>query len=99
MSAWCGRSFRRRGLQLGGYIAPEVRRGEDATPEADVYSLGVMFFHLLTGLWYEPGTRALALLDNFKYRWGDVLPRMLSANPQERPVPLSDLPLSKISNP
>ena len=79
-------------MGTGGYIAPEVRRGEDATPEADVYSLGVMFFHLLTGLWYEPGTRALALLDNFKYRWGDVLPRMLSANPQERPVPLSDLP-------
>ncbi len=75
-----------------GYMAPEVRYGADATPAADVYSLGVMFFHLLTGLWYEPGTKALALLDSFKYRWCDVLPRMLAVDPQERPLPLSGLP-------
>ena len=75
-----------------GYMAPEVRRGQDATPAADVYALGVMFFHLLTGLWYEPGTKALALLDGFKYQWRDVLSRMLSVDPQERPLPLSDLP-------
>jgi len=75
-----------------GYMAPEVLAGHDATPAADVFSLGVMFFHLLTGLWYEPGTKALALLDGFKYQWRDVLSRMLSVNPQERPLPLSDLP-------
>ena len=75
-----------------GYMAPEILTGHDATPAADVYSLGVMFFHLLTGLWYEPGTKALALLDGFKYRWRDVLSRMLSVDPQERPLPLSDLP-------
>ena len=79
-------------MGTAGYMAPEVLKGEDATPAADVYSLGVMFFHLLTGLWYEPGTKALALLDGFKYRWRDVLSRMLSVNPQERPLPLSDLP-------
>ena len=79
-------------MGTAGYMAPEVLKGEDATPAADVYSLGVMFFHLLTGLWYEPGTKALALLDGFKYQWRDVLSRMLSVNPQERPLPLSDLP-------
>ena len=79
-------------MGTAGYMAPEVLKGEDATPAADVYSLGVMFFHLLTGLWYEPGTKALALLDGFKYRWRDVLSRMLSVNPQERSLPLSDLP-------
>ena len=51
-----------------------------------------MIFHLLTGLWYEPGTKALALLDSFKYRWRDILPRMLAVNPKDRPLPLSDLP-------
>ena len=75
-----------------GYMAPEVLRGSDATPAADVYSLGVMFLHLLTGLWYEPGSKALNLLDSFKYRWRDVLPRMLSVDPKARPLPLSDLP-------
>lgn len=75
-----------------GYMAPEVLQGHDATPAADVYSLGVMFFHLLTGIWYEPGSKALQLLDSFKYRWREILPRMLSSNPNERPLPLSGLP-------
>ena len=75
-----------------GYMAPEVIWGGEATPAADVYSLGVMFLYLLTGLWYAPGTKALELLDGFKYRWRDVLSRMLSVNPLERPLPLSDLP-------
>ena len=79
-------------MGTAGYMAPEVRLGVDATPAADVYSLGVMFFHLLTGLWYEPNSKALSLLDSFKYRWRDVLTRMLSVDPQGRPLPLSDLP-------
>ena len=87
-----GRTETKLVMGTEGYMAPEVLRGQDATPEADVYSLGVMIFHLLTGLWYEPGTKALALLDSFKYRWRDILPRMLAVNPQDRPSLLSDLP-------
>ena len=87
-----GRTETKLVMGTAGYMAPEVSFGEEATPAADVYSLGVMFFHLLTGLWYEPGTKALALLDGFKYRWRDVLSRMLSVDPQDRPLPLSDLP-------
>jgi serine/threonine-protein kinase len=31
------------------YVAPEVLDGKPATAKSDVYSLGVLFFHLLTG--------------------------------------------------
>ena len=74
-----------------GYMAPEVARGEEATPAADSYSLGVMFVYLLTGIWYEPGSRVFTLLETLEYRWIDVLPRLLSENPAERPTNISEL--------
>ena len=80
-------------LMMGtqGYMAPEVARGEEATPAADSYSLGVMFVYLLTGIWYEPGSKVFKLLETLEYRWIDVLPRLLSENPAERPTNLSEL--------
>jgi serine/threonine protein kinase len=80
-------------LMMGtqGYMAPEIARGEDATPAADSYSLGVMFVYLLTGIWYEPGSKVFKLLEALEYRWIDVLPRLLSENPAERPTNISKL--------
>ena len=74
-----------------GYIAPEVVRGEAATPAADSYSLGVMFVYLLTGIWYEPGSKVFKLLETLEYRWMDVLPRLLSETPADRPTNLKEL--------
>lgn len=74
-----------------GYMAPEVAWGGEATPASDSYSLGVMFVYLLTGIWYEPNSKVFKLLETFEYRWIDVLPRLLSANPAERPTNLSEL--------
>ena len=74
-----------------GYMAPEFARGEEATPAADSYSLGVMFVYLLTGIWYEPGSKVFKLLETLEYRWIDVLPRLLSMDPTERPTNLSEL--------
>ena len=74
-----------------GYMAPEVARGEKATPAADAYSLGVMFVYLLTGIWYEPGSKVFKLLETLEYRWIDVLPHLLSEDPAERPTNLSEL--------
>lgn len=95
-----------RGVAMGtqGYMAPEVCRGEDATPAADVYSLGVAFFRLLTNVWYDPclapsadsgdviAMNSVKLLEPFEYRWADVLPVMLDENPQVRPLDLNELP-------
>ena len=74
-----------------GYMAPEVASGKEATPAADSYSLGVMFVYLLTGIWYEPGSKVFKLLETLEYRWIDVLPHLLAENPAERPTNLSEL--------
>ena len=74
-----------------GYMAPEVECGEEATPAADVYSLAVMIVYLLTGAWYEPGSRVLELLETLRLPWTKVLPQMLAEDPAERPVNLCAL--------
>ena len=87
-----------------GYIAPEVQRGQEATPASDVYSLAVAFFHLLTNVWYDPclapnkdsdslvSMNSVKLLEPFEYKWAEVLPRMLDENPSSRPLNLAELP-------
>ena len=70
------------------FLAPEVRRGEDATPAADVYALGVTFYRLLTGIWYEPGPVADGFLAEFGEGWSKALRQLLSDDPASRlPIP------------
>ena len=75
-------------MGTGGYLAPELLRGEEASAASDVYALGVAFFRLLTGIWYEPGTDALRLLEPLDGPWRKVLPPMLDADPAKRPLKL-----------
>ena len=86
-----------------GYMAPEVLRGEPATAASDVYALGVAFFKLLTGVWYNEDLEpkddgastgpvdAARLLADFERPWKDVLPPMLRADPAKRPTDMSKL--------
>ena len=74
-----------------GYMAPEVRRGEDATAASDAYSLGIVFFRLLTGVWFEDGPNIWRLLEPVGERWRIVLARLLAANPNDRPILLAPL--------
>ena len=75
------------------YIPPEIRAGAPATAATDSYALGVAFFRLLTGMWYEPGTNALDLLAPFPKHWNQELSKLLvgkaaSTKPQHRSVAL-----------
>lgn len=83
-------SARRLVMGTGGYLAPEIKKGGEASAASDVYSLGVVFFRLLTGLWYEPGTDALRLLEPLEGTWSRLLPPMLAADPVKRPVRLAE---------
>ncbi|MBQ2628222.1 MAG: protein kinase [Kiritimatiellae bacterium] len=60
------------------YLPPEIRAGAPATAATDGYALGVAFFRLLTGMWYEPGTNALDLLAPFPGFWRNELPKLLN---------------------
>ena len=85
-----GEAMKKLMMGTGGYLAPELLRGEEATASSDVYALGVAFFRLLTGIWYEPGTDALSLLEPLEGPWRDILPPMLDADPARRPVKLAE---------
>ena len=76
------------------YLAPELRTGGTATPASDWYALGIMFFRLLTGLWYEPDTNAFDLLAPYDKVWTKRLKKLLAVNPAERHPRITNDPRS-----
>ena len=78
-------------MGTAGYMAPEVRRGEDATAASDAYSLGIVLFRLLTGIWYENRPKIWDLLEPFDGTWREILTKLLAEDPKERPNVLSPL--------
>jgi serine/threonine-protein kinase len=96
-----------RGLEEGAsdltgtplYLAPEIYRGQPATLQTDIYSLGVLLFHLLTRSYpvcgdtfrtlrraHEDGARVdLSLVrSDVPRRLGRVIDRALNPRPDER---------------
>lgn len=78
-------------MGTSGYMAPEVRRGEEATAASDAYSLGIVLFRLLTGIWYENRQKIWELLEPFDGTWREILTKLLAEDPRERPNVLSPL--------
>ena len=75
------------------YIAPEVLAGQEATPAADAYGLGIMIFKLFTDEWADKKSPAQvdAFLHGYKYRWYKVVPQLVAFDPAKRPTKLSEL--------
>ena len=81
----------RRVLGTVAYLAPEIRDGGEPSAATDYYALGVLFFRLLTGMWYEPGPRAFDLLAPFDPRWSDLFAALLAEDPAQRSMPPFEL--------
>ncbi len=77
----------RRVLGTVMYLAPEIKMGGEPTVKSDFYSLGMTFFRLLTGMWYEPDARAFDLLLPFNPAWKPVFAALLSQDPERRSMP------------
>ncbi len=71
------------------YMSPEQEiAGSYLRPASDIYTLGLILFEMLTGRAYKslrPGTRLKSLAPNSPEWLDDLLARMLSENPKERP--------------
>ncbi|OQX52384.1 MAG: hypothetical protein B5M53_08665, partial [Candidatus Cloacimonas sp. 4484_209] len=58
------------GITIGtpAYLAPELLRGQKATPSSDIYSLGILFFEILTGKNPFRGKNRFETINNILYK-------------------------------
>ncbi len=83
-------------IGTAAYLAPEQVRGDEVTPAADVYSLGLVLLESLTGERAYPGTPTEAALARLHRQpeiaaslppaWRDLLGRMTALDPATRPT-------------
>ena len=75
------------GFWSGGYASPEQRSGAITGPESDIYSLGAVFFHLLSHQEPPPEGPTPDMVDEYVNEprpLRNVLKRMLAADPERR---------------
>ena len=75
------------GFWSPGYAAPEQQDGKPADFKSDLYSLGAVYYHLLSGRTPPPEGPRPAAVGNYISDRGDilrVLERLLAENPAER---------------
>lgn len=73
-----------------GYLAPEVRQGRKAEKTADIYSLGVILYQLITGQLPE-GNYAQPSAFGLDPRFDTILSRALNSDPNRRYACADDL--------
>lgn len=76
-------------LAKPGYVAPEVARGDSATPRADLYALGVMLWELAAGRRYLEGDASehVANVTAGRLRPGNLSTDPMLAQLGDGPVP------------
>jgi serine/threonine protein kinase len=72
------------------FMAPEVKGGGEATKSSDIYSLGAIFYELMTGVAYGEGAVAASTLCGCKKGVDEVLKKALSAEPASRMTSAKD---------
>ncbi len=78
----------------GGYASPEQRTGEFATNSTDIYSLGAVFFHMLSGQIPPAEGPSPLLVDQYvdgPRPLKNLLKKMLQTDPSNRPSSGSEL--------
>lgn len=90
-----GQSHDTVALGSPGYAAPEQYGKAQSTPRSDIYSLGALVHHLLTGLdpserpfFFRPATEANA---NISPRLSALLQQMLDMEAEKRPASAEDV--------
>lgn len=80
------------GYWSSGYAAPEQRTGNPTSFASDVYSLGAVFFHMLSGVEPPPeGPGQSLVAEKIDPPFRRVLQRLLATEPNERPSTGSEL--------
>ena len=67
------------------YMAPELKKPNGrASFATDSWALGVLLFRMLSGSWYDVGTRLEDWHADLKYDWHPVLLRLFNPEPENR---------------
>ena len=67
------------------YMAPELKKPNGrASFATDAWALGVLLFRMLSGSWYDVGTRLEDWHADLKYDWRKVLSRLFKLEPAKR---------------
>lgn len=67
------------------YMAPELKKPNGkASSATDAWALGVLLFRMLSGSWYDVGTRLEDWHADLKYDWHPVLSQLFNPEPKMR---------------